>query len=148
MDALHLNVILADDDADDCFFFEDALKEAFTGVSFTCVNDGTKLMEFLNQSTTSLPDVLFLDLNMPRKNGFECLADLKADEKLKHIPVIIYSTSYDEETAARLFKSGAQHYIRKPGEFSKLKNVIVKALTIIAQVNPQNTGKADFVIYS
>src|SRR5580704_5402709 len=91
-----LNILLADDDIDDCIFFEEALEECPLSTHFTCVPDGEQLMQLLTNETNGLPHVLFLDLNMPRKNGFECLSELKVDKKLKQLPVIIFSTSFEQ----------------------------------------------------
>ncbi|MBC8110037.1 MAG: response regulator [Verrucomicrobia bacterium] len=93
MISTHLNLLLADDDKDDRFFFEEALEELQVSIHLTTVNDGEQLTQLLIQQMTKLPnqlpDVLFLDLNMPRKNGFECLAEIKRTKKLQHLPVII-----------------------------------------------------------
>ena len=102
-----LNVLLADDDADDCKFFKDALEELSPNTQLTIVGDGDELMNFLNDAVRAenfqpLPDVLFLDINMPRKNGFECLEEIKQNEKLKHLSVIMFSTSNSREKISLL----------------------------------------------
>ncbi len=84
--AKQLNILLADDDTDDCVFFKRALKELAIPISLTTVHDGEQLMDFLANKTNELPHVLFLDLNMPRKNGFECLSEIKSNEKLSQLP--------------------------------------------------------------
>ncbi|MBC8048251.1 MAG: response regulator, partial [Fimbriimonadaceae bacterium] len=82
-----INVLLADDDKDDRYFFDKALKQIPIATHLKTVADGEKLMDYLLKNDVPLPDVLFLDLNMPRKNGSECLAEIKRNEKLKEIPV-------------------------------------------------------------
>jgi CheY-like chemotaxis protein len=72
-----------------------------------------QLLEHLNQNPDDLPDIIFLDLNMPRKNGFEALKELKLNTLFKTIPVAIYSTSYEETVAGLLYDKGANFYIRK-----------------------------------
>lgn len=124
------NVLLADDDTDDCLLFKDAIEELPLSIHFTTVQNGERLMQLLNRNGLQLPDILFLDLNMPRKNGFQCLSEIKQNEKLKHIPVIIFSTSFEQRVVNLLYKAGAQHYLRKPNEFSKLKAAIHHALII------------------
>ncbi|HXD92333.1 MAG TPA: response regulator [Bacteroidia bacterium] len=130
-----LNILLADDDPDDRLFFEKALKEIPIHSHLTSVNNGEELMKYLTTNTEHLPDVVFLDLSMPRKTGYECLIEIKEDEKLKSIPVIMFSTSFthgiglEESLISTLSKMGAQNYIRKPGDFEKLKQVIQDALT-------------------
>ena len=146
MDTAFLNLLLADDDTDDCMLFREALSELPIDSSLSTVHDGEQLMNLLAANARALPDVLFLDLNMPRKNGFECLSEIKANEQLKALKVVIYSTSLDEEVVKLLHERGAEHYIRKPGEFSKLKKVIFEALTIIPGGKAPKAGKENFVI--
>ena len=123
-------IFLADDDVDDCDLFEDALKEISEDITLRTASDGIKLMNILVDNVPPPPDVIFLDLNMPRKNGFECLAEIKSDSKLKDIPVIIFSTSAEEEFIDRVFDGGASYYLCKPQNFSKLKNAISTVLKI------------------
>ena len=78
-----LQILLADDDKDDRFLFREALSELPLFTNLETVHDGEQLMNYLNEHSDSLPHVLFLDLNMPRINGFECLSEIKHDEKLK-----------------------------------------------------------------
>jgi CheY-like chemotaxis protein len=146
METGNLNILLADDDADDCIFFKDALDELSITASFNTVNSGVELMDFLEKHTINLPDILFLDLNMPRKTGFDCLAEIKANEKLKQLPVIIYSTSYNLEVMDLLYKKGAHHYIRKPADFKNLKSVLHKALSLSGQTEFVRPSKEKFVI--
>ncbi|MDQ3141930.1 MAG: response regulator [Bacteroidota bacterium] len=142
------NLLLADDDPDDCLFFKDALEELPLSADLRIVNDGVQLMELLSEKEVSLPDALFLDLNMPLKNGFECLAEIKSNEELKNLPVIIVSTSFDIEAVNHLHELGAQYYIRKPGEFSELKKVIQQSLNLLSNSVIGQTAKERFVLYS
>ena len=146
MCASYLKLLLADDDADDCIFFEDALKELPFGCSLKTVSDGEQLMRLLKTNQNSLPDILFLDLNMPRKNGYECLLEIKGNEKLKKLSVIIYSTSLNCEVVNKLYEKGAQHYIRKPGDFAKLKRTILEAITVTTQGNRSAPARENFII--
>jgi len=129
-----LNILLADDDADDRSFFENALKEIPIDTRLTTVNDGEQLMEYLSKNTAQLPDVLFLDLSMPRKGGFECLTEMKDNINLKDIPVVMFSTSYTQDfnyelgMIGVLYKLGVQDYIRKPGTIAQLKELILHSL--------------------
>lgn len=129
---LPLNILLADDDIDDLFFFKKALDTLTFLTQLRTVNDGQKLMNYLTENSTQLPDVLFLDLNMPRKNGAECLQEIKQNEKLKELPVIIYSTSLHEDIADLLYKNGAHFYIRK-GSLQELENNLHNILTLMAE---------------
>ncbi len=134
MNKKQMNILLADDDTDDCFFFEKALSEIPISTQLTMVNNGERLMDYLSKNIEQLPDVLFLDLNMPRKSGFECLTEIMENSKLKDLPVIMFSTSYtmdpnyEQSMIDVLYKLGAQDYIRKPGDFSKLKELIHQSL--------------------
>jgi DNA-binding NtrC family response regulator len=122
------SIFLADDDIDDCFLFEDALREVSLSTHLSITHDGVELMQLLN-STENLPSTVFLDLNMPRKNGFQCLAEIKQSEKLMFLDVAILSTSLPEDMADQLFKSGAKYCIRKPSDFNHLKGLIDQVLS-------------------
>jgi len=138
MNLKHLNILLADDDIDDCIFFKQAVEELLLPVNFTAVHDGEQLMQQLTNETNKLPHVLFLDLNMPRKNGFECLSEIKLNEKLKQLPVIMFSTSFEQGVVNQLYLNGAQYFIRKPSEFTQFKKIIHQTLALIAQELPAN----------
>jgi len=141
-----LNILLADDDKDDRFFFEKALMEIPIATHLITVNDGEELMAYLSGSEEALgTDVLFLDLSMPRKNGFECLAEINQNETLKDIPVVMFSTSYprdknyEKELINMLTRIGAYHHIRKPGDFEELKKVILNALHMVTEKKSLNS---------
>lgn len=140
-----MNILLADDDQDDCLLFKDALEELQLLVQLTMVHDGEALIRYLERVSPNLPHALFLDLNMPRKNGFQCLAEIKKQAALKTIPVIIYSTSYEEEIANILYQTGAHYYIRKPSNFEELKNLVNKAILLVKQ-NKVASLKENFYI--
>ena len=129
-----LNVLLADDDLDDRFFFDKILKEIPISTSLKTVNNGEQLMNYLNENLHKLPDVLFLDLSMPRKTGFECLSEIKENIDLRHLPVIMFTTSFtrgadlEQNLKNTLLKMGARDYIRKPNEYEELKNIIYQTL--------------------
>jgi CheY-like chemotaxis protein len=146
MDPGQFHIILADDDEDDCMLFEDALNEFPLPIRLTIVHNGEQVMELLVKKSEQLPDLLFLDLNMHRKNGFECLAEIKQSEKLKQLPVIILSTSLEKDVINLLYKNGAQYYIRKPNEFSQLKKAIHQVLTDLSQANLSQPPKEKFVL--
>ncbi|CAG4992984.1 Response regulator rcp1 [Dyadobacter sp. CECT 9275] len=122
------SIFLADDDADDCMLFEDALREVCTKTELTTANDGVELIHLMETAVPPPPDVIFLDLNMPRRNGFECLELIKNNLAWKDIPVIIFSTTGQEEMVKRVYETGANYFIRKPGSFPKLKQAIRQVL--------------------
>jgi len=147
MNKQHYNLLLADDDEDDCAFFKEALDELSLPVSLVTVNDGVQLMDFLADNFSSnLPDILFLDLNMPRKNGSECLTEIKEKAELSTLPVIIFSTSLDNDIVDLMYQKGATYYIRKPGEFSKLKKVIENALISASENNFKQPLREHFIL--
>ena len=140
-----LNILLADDDIDDCQFFKEALEALPVSTRLTTVNDGEQLMMYLADHIYQLPHVLFLDINMPRKNGFECLTEIKQNEKLKDLPVVMFSTSNSPDKIKILFKTGANVYIRKPSNFSQLVQVIHHALPLAAE-NIFSNGKLKYIL--
>ena len=141
-----INILLADDDLDDCIFFQDALEELKQSKTLNIVHDGEQLMHNLKEAKNEMPKVLFLDLNMSRKNGFECLEEIKRDKKFKKIPVIIFSTSYDEIIADLLYKNGAHYYICKPAAFPNLKKIIGESLALILKDKISQPPKVEFLL--
>jgi CheY-like chemotaxis protein len=124
-------VLVADDDPDDCLL----IKEAFTrgllinGLRF--VEDGEELMDYLRHqekygdpSLAPRPGIILLDLNMPRKDGREALKEIKSDPDLKSIPVVILTTSKDEEDILRSYDLGANSFITKPVTFQGLVDAV------------------------
>ena len=136
-----LNILLADDDNDGRYFFNMALKEVSIATHLTTVSDGERLMDYLSEN---LPDVLFLDLNMPRKNGNECLVAIKSDKKLKQLPVIIYSTSLQDAVADVLYKNGAHYYLHKC-DIAILTKSIHRILTLLLE-NPKQPSRDQFIL--
>jgi CheY-like chemotaxis protein len=131
MDNNLLHVLIADDDESDRTNFTDALEESRIRTVVYAVKDGVELMEFLSKDDTPVPNILFLDLNMPRKNGLACLKEIRSMEKLKDVAVAIYSTSSYEKDIEDTFQYGANVYIRKPTDFDALKKVLYKVLSAV-----------------
>lgn len=146
MSMKQLEILLADDDEDDCMFFKQAIGQLPQSSHLTTVEDGEQLMQLLTQQTPQIPYILFLDVNMPRKNGNECLLEMKLNEKLKQIPVIMMSTSCEQDVINKLYNNGATYYICKPIEASQLKKVIQEALTLLSRENGLQPAKENFVL--
>jgi CheY-like chemotaxis protein len=124
-----LQVLLADDDEDDREFFSRAMNEVDPSVGITLVEDGEALMKELNKNNPA-PDLIFLDMNMPRKNGMECLIEIGNDEELRKIPVIIYSTSISMVESEEEWSKGVRCFIRKPDSYRRLKEIVSEILNI------------------
>ncbi len=140
-----LRILLADDDKDDRFFFHKALRKLDFPFEVDYAEDGEQLMSYLSKKIANqLPYVLFLDLNMPRKNGSECLLEIKQNKELTSMPVIIYSTSLHRDTADFLYKNGAHYYIKKC-DFDQLLLIIKTVLALLLENKVQPT-RDNFVL--
>lgn len=144
MEQRELHLLLADDDMDDSAFFEEALIDL--PVTFAKVSNGAELMGLLLSKEGQQPDVIFIDLNMPRKSGMECVVEIKSSDKLSDIPLVIISTSLDSTMVNNLYEIGVNYYIQKPSEFAKLKNVIRKAIMLIGNNELQPNSIEQFII--
>ena len=141
-----LHVLLADDDDDDRLFFKDAIEEVKVKTVVSMVNDGVELMEYLNNSDIRLPNLVFLDLNMPRKGGMECLKEIRSNHKLKDLSIAIYSTSGLEKDIEETFIMGANIYIKKPNDFEELKSILDKVININWQYHTSGFNKENFLL--
>jgi len=119
--------MIIDDDEDDRFAFTSALKEMLSSTECMEAESGDKALVQLRESEI-LPDFIFLDINMPRMNGYDCLKELKGDKKLQNIPVIMYSTSFNEKSINEFRTLGASSYLNKPNDLSKLPEAIIEAI--------------------
>jgi CheY-like chemotaxis protein len=111
-------ILFIDDDEDDRFLFAEALRSINPAIICDMAEDGLEALKILEAPL--LPDYIFLDLNMPVMNGFECLAEIKKNTRLQHIHVIIYSTSKNDRDVERIKNLGAISYIKKPADFKDL----------------------------
>lgn len=143
--ANRLHILLADDDRDDDMLFRDVLKEIPLATDLKTLPNGDQLMQQLQKTNAEFPDVIFLDLNMPRKNGFDCLREIKKEKKLKDIPVVIFSISGEKDIINRMYENGARYYIRKPNTYEELKTLIYKALILISEKN-STLPREEFVL--
>jgi Response regulator containing CheY-like receiver, AAA-type ATPase, and DNA-binding domains len=128
-------IYLADDDEDDRELFVDALREVDPSVILTQAEDGLQLMEILNSIKDPIPEILFLDINMPGKNGFECLEEIRKQEgRVKEINIIILSTSNDPQDIEKALELGATFYAVKPNRFDVLKSFVKDVLQLDSQM--------------
>ncbi|WP_337042243.1 response regulator [Emticicia sp. 17c] len=137
------HIILADDDEDDQIFFREAMSETVSSVTLNTAKDGIELMSMLAHN---LPDAIFLDLNMPFKNGQECLSEIKNNWRYKNIPVVIYSTSSNIDQINSTFKAGANLYISKPDSYLKLKIILKKVFSLKCEEYKPQPEKEKFVL--
>jgi CheY-like chemotaxis protein len=119
-----VNILMADDDPDDRLMAQKALRESRLKNGMAFVEDGEELMDYLQHrgryadaARFPLPGLILLDLNMPKKDGREALAEIKADPQLRRIPVVILTTSKAEEDILRTYDLGVNSYITKPVSF-------------------------------
>ena len=117
-------VLIIDDDDDDRSLFSDALCEVSSSVQCLSVSDGHEGLGLLRNRNNDLPDLIFLDLNMPRLNGKQCLEEIKKLPELAHIPVIMYSTTKRVEDVEETRKLGASYFLTKPAMFKDICNAI------------------------
>lgn len=126
-----MKILLVDDDEDDREFFADALVGVNLNTHLEQLDNGKSCLDYLIQQVENLPNLIFLDLNMPIMNGFECLAEIRKNPKLKELPIAIYSTSSSDKDIEETFLNGANIYIKKPSSFEDLK----KSLTQVIKMN-------------
>jgi CheY-like chemotaxis protein len=141
-----IHILLADDDEDDRLFFKDAFGEIRLKTIVETVNDGVQLMDYLANASNRLPHILFLDLNMPRLTGMDCLREIKSIDRLKDIPVAIYSTSASDHDIEETFVMGANIYIKKPGDFKILKKVLEEVITINWHYQTSGLNKDNYLL--
>jgi CheY-like chemotaxis protein len=131
-----ITILMAEDDPDDRLLVEEAFEESRLANDLYFVKDGIELLNYLRRQgkyispeTAPFPDLILLDLNMPRMDGREALEEIKADPRLKRIPVVVLTTSQAEEDILRSYDIGASGFVSKPVSFEGLVEVI-KALSI------------------
>lgn len=137
MNATLNHICLADDDADDLLLFSMALKEIDGTAELTCFEHCSPMLGFL-ETTTTLPKVIILDVNMPGNNDLNCLIKIKTDAQTSHIPVFMWSTTVSETVRELAFKYGAKDYIIKPTSLADLKDIIKQILTAFNITSPSN----------
>ena len=130
-----MNCLLIDDDSDDRDFFSMALEELALKVSLKTANNGIEVLEFLKQ-TQYKPDVIFIDINTPRMDGWECLAEIKKIDRLHTVPVVIYTTSENYFRPSDLKDRGVMEHVTKQPGISSLVNLLE---TVFERINKRKT---------
>jgi len=139
-------ILLAEDDEDDRQFFKEAIEKMNLNTVLEMVTDGVYLIEYLRDNPSKKPHLLFLDLNMPRKDGFECLKEIRNDLGMTDLPIAIYSTSNASVDMEEAFRLGANIYIRKPSDFEMLKKIIAKVVSINWHYHNNGLNIKNFVL--
>jgi CheY-like chemotaxis protein len=142
LDKIH--ILIADDDDDDVELFNEALAELKMHNKLTSFKDGNDLMDYLQNPEIKLPHILFLDLNMPCKTGHECLKEIRANPRFNDVSIAIYSTSSSEKDIENTFVEGANIYIKKPNDFSKVKKIIKDVVNMNWQYQSSGLNKETF----
>jgi len=126
-----VHILIADDDLDDCFLALDALRESHVSNEVHFVHNGEELLDYLKRrkpyadaTRHPLPGLILLDLNMPLKDGREALAEIKADVVFRSIPVVVLTTSDEEDDILRSYELGVNSFITKPASYSGLLEVM------------------------
>ncbi len=123
-----IEILLVEDSATDVLLTEEALEHAKLRNRLSVVKDGVEALAFMRQegqyAASPRPDLVLLDLNMPRKDGREVLAEIKADDSLKQIPVVVLTTSQAQEDVLSAYGLHANCYINKPVDFEQFANVV------------------------
>lgn len=142
-----IRVLLADDDKEDRSDFVEAFETLKIKTKVQTVNNGVELMKYLNSPSVVLPHVLFLDLNMPKKSGLECLIEIRQIEKMKNLTVVIFSTSASKQDIEDTFLNGANVYLKKPAHLTVLKKALLHVLTINWQYHTSGLNRDNFLLH-
>jgi CheY-like chemotaxis protein len=140
-----VQILLADDNEDDRYLFDKVLSSILITTHLTIVDDCDTLMAYLSNDEEKLPDVLFLDFNMPRMNGVECLITMQNSKRLENLPIVIYSMFIQKDVADLLYTKGVHYYIRKAG-LPELKNDLTHILNLLIENNFIQPTKEKFIL--
>ncbi|MCG2615148.1 response regulator [Terrimonas sp. NA20] len=141
-----IRILLVDDDEDDRADFIAVFAGLRMNTFVETLKDGVALMNYLMNDAAKLPHILFLDLNMPKKSGLECLIAIKKIDRLKDLTIAIYSTSSSQKDIEDTFVNGANIYIRKPTHPTMLKKILMHVLAINWQYHTSGLNKDNFLL--
>jgi CheY-like chemotaxis protein len=123
-------LFIIDDDEDDQLFLHEAVNDLKIPIVCHYANNGESALKQLKEETIPVPDFIFLDLNMPRLNGKECLVEIKKLSRYANVPVIIYSTSSHQKDIQEIMQSGASYFLTKPTRISELCEKLLDIFSI------------------
>ncbi len=141
-----INIILTDDDTDEYELFKDAFDNLKVKCNLNYFHNGKELIDYMNKPDMEIPDILFLDLNMPIMNGMECLRLIRADQKFRNLPIAIYSTSSSEKDQLETFMGGANIYIKKPDNFDEMKRILKHVMKVSWQFHTSSLNMDTFIL--
>jgi CheY-like chemotaxis protein len=141
-----MKIALVDDDHEDRAIFEEAFEMVESKNSLRSFSSAEEFFEFITRKEASVPDLIFLDLNMPKINGIEMLKMIKNDVRLKNVSVAIYSTSSSQDNIETTLSLGANIYITKPVSFQALKAIISKVMKINWRFHNSKMNRSTFVL--
>lgn len=140
-----LLVYLADDNIEDQEIFIDAISEIDSLVELKVFDNALEIISDL-QSSSQYPDIIFLDLYMPKMDGEECLKKIRSDEALGNIPIIIYSNEFDLDRVEKLFSLGANRYLRKPDTYNSLVASLERTINSVKRNNLGGTAVINIIV--
>jgi len=140
-----LHILLADDDEDDRELFEEAFATIIPGIRFTHAVGGDELIQML-QSSPILPDLVIMDLNMPKKTGLECLEEIRSYPQFRNLPVMVYSTTANQEHVEKAYLKGANMYLQKPNNFQAIRTMIEIILSLQPDAYIPQADKNSFLL--
>src|SRR5687767_2811945 len=143
-DQKNIHILFSDDDPDDALLFTRAVDILDRPVLLSFAEDGRQLLKFLDKQT--LPDLVFLDLNMPFKSGLECLKEIRESRKFDKLPIVVYTTSKSPEDINNCYKLGANLYVVKPFAFEDIIKSVKKILALNLPEQPAIPDRNDFVL--
>lgn len=138
-----MHILVADDDKDDFYILQQAAEKVSAPLKISYVSNWIELWRFIIKT---LPDVLFLDVNMPVKNGMECLQLLREDRKFDTVPIIIYSTAVSKNDIDKAYRNGANYFIVKPNTIEDIAGMIKKICSMGKEVLQSIPPREEFVI--
>ena len=141
-----LRVLFVDDDTDESYLFNEALEHAGLDIELSRAKNGNDLLTFLHNEPL-LPDLVFIDLNMPYKDGLEALTEIRKQHKFKELPLVIYSTIKNDQQIDSSYEHGANLFVVKPDDFEGMVKVVKKICTIDWK-NFATPKREDFLILS
>jgi DNA-binding response OmpR family regulator len=141
-----LHILLADDNSNEHVFFKHALKYVNESIKLSSAKSGQDLLSHLRNHSNQLPDILFLDINMPVKSGKECLKEIRENERYKNLSIVMYSTSDEPNDTDDTYALGADLYVRKPAEIEELISLLRSVIELFMIDGIQQTSRDRYVL--